>query len=226
MAILACKRWLPHLAWECPCSILWECLRDDPWMKELFLHNICPDPKSIYVRSNTIERTQATAVAILNGFAPGCDFKYRVLDTTEWDPLFTHFEDRCCSLDFTKAIQEFNQQYWGVQALRKELEEPLKTVADVLGYCPKTTCKKYGLSSECSVFDIPDTITLDKYNEVYLTGGLGISALSSELFFLELGEWPKGNLSGINVSQDIVKKVFPLQTKIFNATHRTRNGYS
>lgn len=201
-------------------SILWEGLRDDPWMKDLFPRNICPDPQSIYVRSNTIERTQATAIAILNGFAPGCDLKYRVLDTTEWDPLFTPLESGCCSLDFTKAIQEFNQQYGGVQTLRKDLEEPLKVVADVLGYCPEVTCKKYGLSSKCSVLDIPDTITLNKYNEVHLAGGLGISALSSALFFLELGEWPKGNLSGINVSQDIVKKVFPLQTKIFNATHR------
>lgn len=42
----------------------------------------------------------------------------------------------------------------GGQALRKELEKPLKTVADVSGYCPETTCKKYGLSSD----------NLNKYN--------------------------------------------------------------
>lgn len=201
-------------------SKLWEELREDPWMKELFPKNVCPDPQLLYVRSNTIERTQATAVAILNGFAPGCDLKYMVLDTTEWDPLFTPLEAGLCTLNVTKAIQEFNQQYGGVQTLRKDLEEPLKIVSGILGDCPENTCKKYGLAAGCTILDIPDKVTLNSHNELHLLGGLGISALSSALFFLELGEWPKGNLSGINVSQHTVKKVFPLHTRIFNATHR------
>lgn len=201
-------------------SALWEDLRDVLGLEELFPKNMCPDPSLIYVRANTLQRTQATAVALLNGFAPGCGLKYMIIDSQEWDPLFTPLETGSFSINVDKAIQEFNQRYGSVEKLRKELKEPLQLVASILGPCPDATCKEYGLASGCTILDIPDKIVLENSkNPKFLVGGLGFASTSVEMFLLQLGQWPHRNFSDINVSQDTLKKVMRIHGTVFGSVH-------
>lgn len=202
-------------------SELWEELRDDPWIKELFPQNICPNPELIYVRSNTMERTQVTAIAILNGLAPGCGLNYFVSDSIGKDPLFNSIEIGKGSINLSKALQEFYHQYNGVQEIQKGLEESLGVIVDVLGPCPEETCKKYGLLSECTILDIPSTIVLNKKNKkLQIIGGLRFASVTAECLLLLQGEWPKGNLSNLAISQEQLKKIYFVHSTVSNSINR------
>lgn len=201
-------------------SAFWETLRDEPWFKELFPKSVCPDQGLIYVRANTLERTQATAIALLNGFAPGCGLTYKVLDSSKWDPLFTPLEAKIYTVDLAKAKKEFDQLYGSIEKFQSELREPLHMIVDTLGPCPQKTCSAYGLPDKCTILDLPNKVSISKNNDIHLHGGLGIAILSSELFLLELGEWPKGNLSSLNVTKEFVQKTLPVHAAFFNASHQ------
>lgn len=201
-------------------SALWETLRDELWLNELFPKNICPDQELIYVRANTLERTQTTAIALLNGFAPGCGLNYMVIDSSKWDPLFTPLETKTYSVDLPKAIKEFDQLYGGIEKIQSSFKEPLTMISDKLGPLPQKTCNKYGLSAQCTLFDLPNKIAINDKNDIHLSGGLGIAITSSEIFLWELCEWPKGNFSSLSVSKDFVQKTLPVHTAFFNAAHQ------
>lgn len=201
-------------------SAFWGALQNEFCFEELFPKNMCPEQQLVYVRANTLERTQATAIAILNGLAPGCDLRYTVLDSKKPDPLFMPLESGFCSFNLSQAIKEFNQIYGGIEQLKVEFKEPLNTLVEVLGSCPEKTCKAYGLPSGCTFMDIPSELAVTSENDIYIKGGLGFASLAGQLFSLELAEWPKGNLAGMEVSRDTLKKVIGIHSKVFSTTHQ------
>lgn len=202
-------------------SNLWEALREDPWLNELLPQDICPNPELIYVRANTAERTQATAVAILNGLAPGCGLKYFVFDSKNKDPLFNSTETGDYPVDMSKVFQEFYQQYKEVQEIQKELEKPLGLIVDILGPCPKETCKKYGLPEGCTILDIPSSVFFNKKKKkLKFIGGLHFASVATECFLFMQGEWPRGNQTNLNISYEQLEQLYPIYNTLSNIVNR------
>lgn len=202
-------------------SNLWEALREEPYLKEILPQGICPNPDSIYVRANTTERTQATAIAILNGLAPGCDLKYFVLDSKSRDPLFNSTETGAYHVDMSKVFQEFYLQYKEVQEIQKELKKPLGLIVDILGPCPKETCKKYGLPVGCTILDIPSSVVFNnKKKKLMFTGGLHFASVATECFLFMQGEWPRGNRTNLTISYKQLEQLYPIHNTLSNTVNR------
>ena len=59
----------------------------------------CPARESVYVYADTLQRTKATAQALLDGFAAGCGLTYRTKADGGLDSLFHPLEAGVCKLD-------------------------------------------------------------------------------------------------------------------------------
>lgn len=100
----------------------------------------CPDAKQILAHASPMQRTKATAQALLDGLFPGCGFQPTYVSGNQ-DPLFQANEMPFAALDPEKARAQILQALGGsveaAQARYKPYEEQLKEVACLPGAdCP------------------------------------------------------------------------------------------
>lgn len=100
----------------------------------------CPDAKQILAHASPMQRTKATAQALLDGLFPGCGFQPTFVSGNQ-DPLFQANEMPFAALDPEKARAQILQALGGsveaAQARYKPYEEQLKEVACLPGAdCP------------------------------------------------------------------------------------------
>ena len=100
----------------------------------------CPDAKQLLTHASPMQRTKATAQALLDGMFPGCGFQPTYVSGNQ-DPLFQANEMPFAALDPEKARAQILQALGGsveaAQAHYKPYEEQLKEVACLPGAdCP------------------------------------------------------------------------------------------
>ena len=100
----------------------------------------CPDAKQLLTHASPMQRTKATAQALLDGMFPGCGFQPTYVSGSQ-DPLFQANEMPFAALDPEKARAQILQALGGsveaAQARFKPYEEQLKEVACLPGAdCP------------------------------------------------------------------------------------------
>ena len=67
-------------------TAMWEDLRGELLRLGILPEGVCPPPGRIFVRADVDQRTRATARALLDGLAPGCNRGYAVADTDPRPP--------------------------------------------------------------------------------------------------------------------------------------------
>ncbi|ERK09043.1 hypothetical protein L579_1410 [Pantoea sp. AS-PWVM4] len=133
----------------------------------------CPQPQDIYVRASPLQRTQATALALVDGAFPGCGVAiHRVKE--ENDPLFQ-------TEAFPATNTEPATQLAAVQAKAGDLAARQQALQPAVSALKAAVCAP---GTDCSFFDKPWQIKQSKSGKTYVEG---LSVLANMVETLRLG---------------------------------------
>ncbi len=183
----------------------------------------CPNPADVFVYADLDERTRATALALLDGLAPGCGLRYATASSTvRSDPLFHPVRAGTATLDATDAVRRI--QATGGSDLAgpaRELRAPLELLADIAGPLPPHVRRSAHLSDGATLADLPTTLRVDADGRaVHVDGALGIAAGMAEIFLLEYAQWPDRPAGWGRVDAAVLERLMPLHVRVFNAVNR------
>ena len=184
----------------------------------------CPAPGSVYVYADVFERTEQTALALLEGLAPGCGIPMRSKSPAKIDGVFHPVPAGICRIDALEAQSAVLARIGGGFAdLDRRYAEAYETLQSILGCCAPAVCSALGHSSSCTLSQLPTALTsLSGGAGISLIGGLSIASTASEIFLLEYADgkplpevaWGRAGLDGI-------RKVLPLHDAAFDVLFRT-----
>jgi 4-phytase / acid phosphatase len=160
----------------------------------LFSAARCPESKTVFIRADVNERTQATGEAIAQGFAKGfpspCQFPISVIESaTNSDPLFHPTSaGMVCPLGASQAMQSIVARLppGGFPALDKLHGAAIGAMQDVLQCCQREICvpKASNVVRPCRLTDRPTRVTVAG-DKVKMEGAIGIASTAAEIFLLE-----------------------------------------
>lgn len=102
----------------------------------------CPDSAQIYVRASPLQRTRATADALVDGAFPGCGVQIHHVDG-DIDPLFQSNKLPFAQLDPTQEKEAIAARAGDLAALQQRLQPEVQQL------------KQAVCSSDCAFFDRP-----------------------------------------------------------------------
>ncbi|MDY7534677.1 histidine-type phosphatase [Pseudomonas sp. Bout1] len=141
------------------------------------LPNGCPAPGEVFVRASPLQRTQATATALLDGLFPGCGLQPSVVQGDK-DALFQADKMPFARLDPQRAedsvLARMGGSVAGAQARYRGAEQQLRNVI-----CAEATA--------CQYRDQPWQLVEDEEGRVAIKG-LSLEANLGETFRLEYSE--------------------------------------
>lgn len=202
-------------------TAMWTNMRAKFDAEDLLPKNECPAKTSVFARADTDERTRATARALLDGLAPGCDLGYAVLDA-EVDPLFHPVKAGLYRFNpVAVATDVLSMTDGGLEDLNEDFAGSLALMNQIVGPPSPNLCARFTLSPNCLLSELPNAISVapDGKN-IRLVGGLAIASSIAEIFLLEYGEWPEVNAGWGQVNASALSQLMPVHAKIFDVVNR------
>ena len=139
---------------------MWEDLRGELLRLGILPEGVCPPPGRIFVRADVDQRTRATARALLDGLAPGCNRGYAVADTDP-DPLFHPVKSGLYAFDPAQVAGEVLRMADGdLNQLRQEQNEALIQLEALSAPVSAEFCARFNLSPNCGLADIPNFVSV------------------------------------------------------------------
>ncbi|MCC7327091.1 MAG: histidine-type phosphatase [Burkholderiales bacterium] len=184
----------------------------------------CPNPGALFVYADVLERTKATAQALVDGFAPDCGFRVRTREGARIDPTFHPLEAGACSVDPLVAQTRVLERVGGdVNRATRDLKVQFDALQSVLDCCKPALCLAFGRAERCTLADLPSAITtLPDGAGLSLIGALPIAATTSELFLLEyLDGLPMTDVGWGRVTPAQIRDLLRLHTEQFDLMQRT-----
>ncbi len=167
----------------------------------------CPDSAQIYVRASPLQRTRATADALVDGAFPGCGVQIHHVDG-DIDPLFQSNKLPFAQLDPTQEKEAIAARAGDLAALQQRLQPEVQQL------------KQAVCSSDCAFFDRPWQLRQTKSGHTYVQG---LSVLASMVETLRLG-WsenlPLSQLAWGNItSAQQISALLPLLTTNYDLSN-------
>lgn len=202
-------------------TAMWEDLRGELLRLGILPEDVCPPPGRIFVRADVDQRTRATARALLDGLAPGCNRGYAVA-AADPDPLFHPVKAGLYSYDPTQVAGEVLQMAEGdLDHLRQEQGEALASLEAMSAPVSAKFCARFNLPPHCGLADIPNSVSVAAGGSgVKLAGGLNAAASLAEIFLLEYGQWPESRAGWGQVDARVLRLVLPLRVRVFDVINR------
>ena len=150
------------------------------WLQQqgVISKNQCPDPNSVFVYANSLQRTVATAQYFVTGAFPGCDIAVTHQDDMgTMDPVFNPVINSD-SADFKKTAA--GQMAQAEKQL--SLQAAYKQLADVVGYASSPQCKG---KDKCSLAASDNKFSLVKGKEPSVEGPLKTGNALVDAFTLQ-----------------------------------------
>ncbi|MEZ3498003.1 histidine-type phosphatase [Pantoea sp. KPR_PJ] len=133
----------------------------------------CPQPEDFYVRASPLQRTRATAQALVDAAFPGCGMPVHYVAGKN-DPLFQ-------TEAFTATATDPAQQLKAVTAQAGDLAARQQALQPAIQALKQAVCQS---DAQCTFFDLPWQIRQSKGGHTYVAG---LSALASMVETLRLG---------------------------------------
>ncbi len=184
----------------------------------------CPAPGSVYVYADVLERTQATARALIDGFAPGCGITYRTQGEVKVDPLFHPLDAGVCKLDPLVAQTRVLERAGGdLNRVTHDMRPDFNAVQTVLDCCKATLCTAWGRHAQCGLADLPTVLSPRADGSgLELLGALAIAATTSELLLLEYSDgMPPGDVGWGRAAPAQIGDMLRLNSAQFDLMERT-----
>lgn len=162
----------------------------------------CPQPQDVYVRASPLQRTRATAQALVDGAFPGCGVSVHRVEGED-DPLFQTEAFPATNTDPAKQLA-------AVKAAAGDLAKRQQALQPAVQALKKAVCSP---DADCSFFDKPWQIKQGKSGKASIDG---LSVLANMVETLRLG-WnenlPLGQLAWGNITSSAqITAVLPLLT--------------
>ncbi len=185
----------------------------------------CPAPGSVYLYADVLERTKATAQALGDGFAPGCEIGYKTRGGgAAVDPLFHPLEAGVCRLDPLVAQTRVLERAGGdLNRVTRDLKAQFATLQSVLDCCKPAVCLAFGRGEKCTLADLPTAMTPHPEGAgLSLIGALPIASTTSELFLLQFANGlPLSEVGWGRVSPAQLRDLMRLHTEQYDLMQRT-----
>ncbi len=133
----------------------------------------CPQPNEIYVRASPLQRTRATAQALVDGAFPGCGVEVHSV-AGENDPLFQTEAFPATNTEPAKQLAAVKEKVGDLAARQQTLEPAVQSLKSAV-------CAP---GADCSFFEKPWQIKQDKTGKVSIAG---LSVLANMVETLRLG---------------------------------------
>ena len=133
----------------------------------------CPDATAIYVRASPLQRTRATAEALVDGAFPGCGVSVHTVKG-DVDPLF-----QTEKLPFARTDPQ--RELAAKQRVAGDLAQRQQQLQPAIALLKQSVCPA---SSDCPFFDRPWQFKQTKSGSVYVEG---LSAMAAMVETLRLG---------------------------------------
>lgn len=200
---------------------MWENLRGDLQRKGLLPDSACPGEGRIFIRADVDERTRATAQAMADGLAPGCDLGYAVADE-KIDPLFHPVKAGLYRYEaIPAAIDVLGMTHGGLDRLLDDFSGSLELVGRITGEPAPALCSRFALMPKCELTDLPNAVSVSPDgSDIRIVGSLGIGSSVSEIFLLEWGEWPGVPAGWGEVDLRVLSQILPVHARVFDVVNR------
>lgn len=163
----------------------------------------CPPPASVAIHADLDERTRASAVAILDGLAPGCGLQASVSQAAI-DPLFHPVKAGVCAFEPQEAERVVASAGDGLATLAGELAPQLEVVARL------------------AARPLPrDSHVHAAKQNVEIVGSLGQASSMVEIFALEWAEWPQRGPAWGQLDEAGLAALMPVHVRVFAQVNRT-----
>ena len=167
----------------------------------------CPDANQIYVRASPLQRTRATAAALMAGAFPGCSVQVHHVDG-DIDPLFQ-------SEKLPFAQPDPAREYAAIAARAGDLATLQRSLQPEIQQLKKAVC-----AGDCEFLDRPWQLKQTKSGSTYVQG---LSVLASMVETLRLG-WsenlPFSQLAWGNItSAQQISALLPLLTANYDLSN-------
>lgn len=184
----------------------------------------CPAAGTAYVYADNVERTQATAQALLDGFAPNCALVYRTRAQKSPDPLFHPLETGVCRVDPLTAQTKVLERAGGdLNTLARDMKAPFDTLQSALQCCAPALCTAFGRGDKCTLAELPTALSpgVDGAG-LGMIGSLAIASSAAELFLLEYADnLPLSDVAWGRVTPAQMRDTWRLHTLQYDLMQRT-----
>ncbi len=183
----------------------------------------CPLPAAVYAYADLPERTQATARALLDGFAVNCNVPFRTRAPATVDPLFHPVEAGVCPLDPMQAQSRVLERAGGdLNRITRDQKPQFAALQSMLECCRPALCAAFGRGDKCTLPDLPTAMTITPNGGLELIGALPIAAATSESLLLEyLDGAPPSAVAWGRATPDRMHEALRLHSELFDLTQRT-----
>jgi 4-phytase/acid phosphatase len=146
----------------------------------------CPAVGSTNIYAHNLPRTQATARALADGFAPNCNVGYRARDGNAPDPLFHPLETGACRLDALTAQTRVLERAGGdLNRLVADMKGPVYALKSILQCCAPALCTGYGRGDKCTLGELPTALSPRPDGAgLGMIGALAIASTTAEIMLL------------------------------------------
>ncbi|WP_312240294.1 histidine-type phosphatase [Pantoea sp.] len=125
----------------------------------------CPDAQAVYVRASPLQRTRATAQALMDGAFPGCGVKIHHVDG-DVDPLFQTEKLAMAQLDPQRELAAVTRAAGDLAGLQRRLQPAVQLLK-------ASVCRP---AADCPFFNRPWQLKQTRSGNVYVQG---LSAMAS-----------------------------------------------
>lgn len=184
----------------------------------------CPAPGTAFVYADTPERTQATARAIVEGFAADCGIEVRTRTGAPVDPLFHPLTGGVCKLDPMIAQTRVLERTGGdLNRTARDLKTSFTALQSVLGCCKPALCTAFGRGEKCELADLPTALIAQPDGSgISLIGALAIASTTSELLLLEYANnMPAADVGWGRATPATIRDTLRLHTEEYDLMQRT-----
>jgi 4-phytase/acid phosphatase len=181
----------------------------------------CPP---VYVYADLTERTEATANALVDGFAPNCGYTYRSRTDGKVDPVFHPLEAGVCRLDPMVAQTRLLERSGGdLNRITRDLKAPFDALQSILQCCSPSLCTALGRGDKCTLADLPTVMSpLPDGSGLAVMGSLPIASTTAEILLLEYADnLPMGEVAWGRATLPQLRETWRLHTEHFDLTQRT-----
>ena len=181
----------------------------------------CPP---VYVYADNMERTKATAEALIEGFAPNCGYTFRSRTDVKVDPLFHPLQAGACRIDPLLAQTRILERAGGdLNRLTRDMKPQFDTLQSVLMCCKPTLCSALGRGDRCTLSDLPTVLSpLPEGAGIAMMGALPIASTTSEVLLLEYADnLPLAEVGWGRATPAQMRETWRLHTQHYDLTQRT-----
>ncbi len=169
----------------------------------------CPQPQDIYVRASPLQRTRATAEALVDGAFPGCGVTVHHV-AGENDPLFQTDAFAATTPDPARQQAAVAAKAGDLPLLRQKLKPAIQALKQAV-------CLS---DAQCALFDQPWQIRQSKSGKTYIAG---LSVLANMAETLRLG-WsenlPFSQIAWGNITRaEQISAILPLLTTNYDLSN-------